>query len=1128
MASTNSFNLNNRVTQLAKRISELPIPSNIPTLDGDNTFTGQCDFFLTPTTETQPPLDNSIRIATTAYVDTAISNIVNPDLLVLDNTFIGTNDFTNQVSFSVPPHSEPPVLGNDLTTKGYVDSLVGQYSGGLNLFLNYSEPVVVGGNNYFKLSNVVSSALQQSLLVPTVNGENLLISFITDELNILELPTGLWNLLLYGAISATANTVFYHFHLKKYSAGIITTISLSGNSLDVNATPSNNPDIYHMNATVSSTVPLLLTDRIIIEVYYTKNTGSSVNLTTYFENAYYSFIQSTLNAGTTLLTSNNNWTANNNFVLSPTVPTVISSDNSYKVASTEFVNTAVSNIVYPFVGTATSDLNMNGFNIGSSSALTIGQIERNTNLVGRVYIPNDLIVGEPAEEVRIYGGRGGDAFDTTTQNDIQIWLGVRERNSLYVAFILPTTTGSSIMTLPSALNSYSVKVVNNSQYPWTIRGQIGEPIIQGQGGFGTLNPYSIFINAFQTITFLQVSNISGKVNILDSQMITGTVATFPSLRCPYYDSEGPLSSVNVGTLSSSATNLGRLTQSTDIRGNVKINGSSGLLDQVLTSTGETTAPIWAIIPENPKIVSLVAPDNSTTLNVVNKAIIQDSTSNPTKQKIILDASDIDQTTISTIYNTLTDNITTISLIAIENIAKISSQCTTNFYPIIYDHNEKEYMRVYNGLGVAYLELGTYNITNLKIGSILTAINANNALSFSLPSNTTAHTKTPNNNSTQVATTAYVATAITNIPENPKIVSLVAPDNSTTLNVVNKVIIEDSTSNPTQNKIILDAFNDPTISTIYNNLIGETNTLNLTSGGSGIFITSECTLGTRPLQYYHNAKEYMKVYDVSNNTYLEVGANNGGVKFLTFGGSSTVINANDALSFSLPSNTTAHTQTPNNNSTQVATTEYVDIAISDIVYPFVGTATSNLNMDNNSINNAPSIDSSSALTLGGTTASGVNIGRTSTQTKIDGTIRMTNIGVNNYIFRRGNVTQTIITNSDRVVLFPLPVVDNSTIGISYLNGIFTNNNAYPIMCCVSYTVGFNSNSVGFRNARIVASGSIALAYSQIPAVAGSPTLLNGTSNIQIPSLGTFNVSIYQNSTSSINLDIGAVSIQILVL
>ena len=47
-------------------------------------------------------------------------------------------NINGQVSFDTPPHSVDAVNGNDLVTKGYCDSLVGQYSGGYNLFMNYS------------------------------------------------------------------------------------------------------------------------------------------------------------------------------------------------------------------------------------------------------------------------------------------------------------------------------------------------------------------------------------------------------------------------------------------------------------------------------------------------------------------------------------------------------------------------------------------------------------------------------------------------------------------------------------------------------------------------------------------------------------------------------------------------------------------------------------------------------------------------------------------------------------------------------------------------------------------------------------------------------------------------------
>ena len=62
-------------------------------------------------------------------------NIVSTDTLSIDAPNI---DISGQSSFNQPPHSVDPIYGNDLATKGYVDSLVGQYSGGYNLFFNYS------------------------------------------------------------------------------------------------------------------------------------------------------------------------------------------------------------------------------------------------------------------------------------------------------------------------------------------------------------------------------------------------------------------------------------------------------------------------------------------------------------------------------------------------------------------------------------------------------------------------------------------------------------------------------------------------------------------------------------------------------------------------------------------------------------------------------------------------------------------------------------------------------------------------------------------------------------------------------------------------------------------------------
>jgi hypothetical protein len=247
-----------------------------------------------------------------------------------------------------------------------------------------------------------------------------------------------------------------------------------------------------------------------------------------------------------------------------------------------------------WVGTAATNLDMNGFNITSQSAMTIGVQEKITNLIGIVKIPNDLIVGDPLdnETVRIYGGQGGSSYNNVgTQNDIQLNLAGREQNALYVAAIIPSSS-SSTLTLPLCKNSYNVKVINGSNSTWTIRGQVNEPIVQGPAGPGLLNPNGVTIGPYQTFSFLQVNNISGKFNIMDTEMITGTAATFPSLRCPNYDSGGPLNSVNVATVNAGGVNIGRTTQPTNLLGNVQFNGLSGSAGQVLTSTGAGSAPTW--------------------------------------------------------------------------------------------------------------------------------------------------------------------------------------------------------------------------------------------------------------------------------------------------------------------------------------------------------------------------------------------------------------------------------------------------------------------------------------------------------------------------------------------------------
>jgi len=67
------------------------------------------------------------------------------------------------------------------------------------------------------------------------------------------------------------------------------------------------------------------------------------------------------------------------------------------------------------------------------------------------------------------------------------------------------------------------------------------------------------------------------------------MGSFGLTACTSVDSSAALA---LGGSTATSTAVGRLTQTTDLLGNVRVNGSSGTSGQVLTSTGATTAPTW--------------------------------------------------------------------------------------------------------------------------------------------------------------------------------------------------------------------------------------------------------------------------------------------------------------------------------------------------------------------------------------------------------------------------------------------------------------------------------------------------------------------------------------------------------
>jgi hypothetical protein len=259
------------------------------------------------------PLDSTL-VGT--WVNTATSNL-NMSSFSINNVSslnaISATDLniTGQAVFDTPPHMPEPILGNDGATKGYVDSLVGQYGGSLNLFMNYSVFASPPPNGYKELSPTITTATATEVTTTANGTEQLVASFITAPLNLDSLPAGVWIGNINGKTFDKNVAVAYVMRIYKYTIGNVETqIGTGATSTSINTLAFGD---YYCNLVVPTTV-LAITDRLVVKIFVLKTgSGSNPTITTAFEGQYYSYVSSSLNAGTTLLSSNNIWTGTNNF-----------------------------------------------------------------------------------------------------------------------------------------------------------------------------------------------------------------------------------------------------------------------------------------------------------------------------------------------------------------------------------------------------------------------------------------------------------------------------------------------------------------------------------------------------------------------------------------------------------------------------------------------------------------------------------------------------------------------------------------------------------------------------------------------------------------------------------------------
>ena len=218
----------------------------------------------------------SIQLTSSNKTATFSTNIV-MDSTTFSRTGLSTTELytlsalgislTGQVLFDTPPRGIDPVLGTDVATKTYADTLIKDYSGnGINLYLNYP--------------NRLSKTLGLDASVVTfVSSPTVIAEFITDS-DYNAIPSGVWNMTLYGSILFDGMEIFsanvkYYFEIYKISE-VTTLVETSNLSKYIESTT---PDAYHMSATIVNHVSLQPSDRIAIKIYAAMDFNNGVEVT---------------------------------------------------------------------------------------------------------------------------------------------------------------------------------------------------------------------------------------------------------------------------------------------------------------------------------------------------------------------------------------------------------------------------------------------------------------------------------------------------------------------------------------------------------------------------------------------------------------------------------------------------------------------------------------------------------------------------------------------------------------------------------------------------------------------------------------------------------------------------------
>jgi hypothetical protein len=305
---------------------------------------------------------------------------------------------------------------------------------------------------------------------------------------------------------------------------------------------------------------------------------------------------------------------------------------------------------------------------------------------------------------------------------------------------------------------------------------------------------------------------------------------------------------------------------------------------------------------------------------------------------------------------------------------------------------------------------------------------------------------------------------------------------------------------------------------------------ISSSGS-LFINSDGIAGTpaakispningdeSSIGFYQNKAFGGERWVMGHNTYF-IGSNNFGLYSSTFAG--------NVMSFLNSGNVGIGTNTPTQKLDVNGTINSTALTTPTISY---GTAATNINMYASSTGNiiigANGVNVGIGKTPATTNTLDVNGAINGTDLKIGGTsISATYQSQIGYIYYKHNTTQSVANATATTILFNSVKTSNGTYGLSYSNGIFTNNTTTTNIYNINATIVYSGNVTGLRISWIGIDSSDAIGDrigevdSPPNSIASESTIANITSNLLLTVGQTFYIRCYQTSGGALNIGTG---------